>query len=107
MADVIDTSSSEGLFDIPTTNAVEPPRDAHEPTPSEDESVPDLEPPAQPPLPAYEGTPAEPDPYLMLAYEVRQVWRLSTELRAALAHIKLLADIILRQVPTPGRSPYV
>ncbi|KZV93976.1 hypothetical protein EXIGLDRAFT_767523 [Exidia glandulosa HHB12029] len=72
-----------------------------------DESVPDLEPPAQPPLPAYEGTPAEPDPYLMLAYEVRQVWRLSTELRAALAHIKLLADIILRQVPTPGRSPYV
>ncbi|KZV80516.1 hypothetical protein EXIGLDRAFT_780856 [Exidia glandulosa HHB12029] len=107
MADIIDTSLSEGLFNVPTANAVESPHNAHEPAPSEDESVPDLEPPAKPPLPAYEGTPAEPDPYLMLAYEVRQVWRLSTELHAALPHIKLLADIILRQVPTLGRSPYV
>ncbi|KZV92062.1 hypothetical protein EXIGLDRAFT_769350 [Exidia glandulosa HHB12029] len=89
MADVIDTSSSGELFNAPTANAVESPRDAHEPAPSEDDSVPDLEPPTQPPLPASGGSVP------------------SYELRAALAHIKLLADIILHQVPTPGHSPYM
>ncbi|KZV80582.1 hypothetical protein EXIGLDRAFT_780798 [Exidia glandulosa HHB12029] len=107
MADAIDTSPSGKLFNVRTANASKSPRDAHEPAPSENDSVPDLEPAAQPPRPAYEDTPVEPDPYLMLSYEVRQVWRLSAELRAALAHIKLLADIILRQAPAPGCSPYV
>lgn len=107
MADVIDTSSFGDLFNVPAANTAESPRDTHEPAPSEDDGVLDLEPAVQPPRPAYEDTPVEPDPYLMLSYEVRQVWRLSAELRAALAHIKLLADIILRQAPAPGRRPYV
>ncbi|KZV79470.1 hypothetical protein EXIGLDRAFT_707037 [Exidia glandulosa HHB12029] len=107
MTDVIDTSSFGELFNVPAANTAELPRDMHEPAPSEDDSIPDLEPAVQPPHPAYEDTPVEPNPYLMLSYEVRQVWRLSAELHAALAHIKLLADIILHQAPAPGRSPYI
>ncbi|KZV99807.1 hypothetical protein EXIGLDRAFT_697691 [Exidia glandulosa HHB12029] len=107
MADIIDTSLFGKLFNVPAANAAESPRDMHEPAPSKDDSVPDLEPAVQPPHPAYEDTPVEPDIYLVLSYEVRQVWRLSAELCAALAHIKLLADIILRQALAPGRSPYV
>ncbi|KZV92063.1 hypothetical protein EXIGLDRAFT_769351 [Exidia glandulosa HHB12029] len=107
MADVIDTTSFGELFNVPAANGSESHRDMHEPAPSEDDSVPDLEPAVQLPHPTYEDTPVEPNPYLMLSYEVCQVWKLSAELCAALAHIKFLADIILRQVLAPGRSPYV
>ncbi|KZV92604.1 hypothetical protein EXIGLDRAFT_692530 [Exidia glandulosa HHB12029] len=124
MADAIDTSLSGELFNVPTATAVESPRDAHEPAPSEKNSIPDLEPPAQPPLPAYEGTPVECHDTASVAVSSNleykgdknqcpiypkaiSVWRLSAELRAALAHIKLLVDIVLHQVPAPGRSPYV
>ncbi|KZV93202.1 hypothetical protein EXIGLDRAFT_768321 [Exidia glandulosa HHB12029] len=95
MADIIDTTSFGELFNIPAANASELHCDTHEPAPSEVDSVPDLQPTVQPPRPVYEDTPVEPDPYLMLSYKVRQVWKLSAELRVVLTHIKLLADIIV------------
>ncbi|KZV84029.1 hypothetical protein EXIGLDRAFT_776944 [Exidia glandulosa HHB12029] len=79
MTDVIDTSSFRELFNVSAANAAESPRDTHKPAPSEDDSVPDLEPAVQPPRPVYKDTAVEPDPYLMLSYEA----------------------------PAPGRSPYV